>query len=65
MNLGKLRRRLTVTGRGEQPAVVRQGDAEEFDALEAPRPVQRVADDELPPLRVVHRDDEPGRSDQG
>ncbi len=59
MNLGKLRRRLQVTGRGAQPAVVRQGDAEEFDAIEARDPAPQVADDELPPLHVIDRD-EPG-----
>ena len=62
MNLGKLRRRLQVTGRGEQPAVVRQGDAEEFDAIEA-RAAHEVAppvtDDQLPPLEIIDRD-EPG-----
>lgn len=64
MNLGKLRRRLQVTGRGEQPAVVRQGDADEFAAFEARDPAPRVADDELPPLEVIDRD-EPGPGSRG
>lgn len=64
MNLGKLRRRLQVTGRGEQPAVVRQGDADEFEAIEAREPAPRVADHELPPLHVVDRDEQgPGTQD--
>lgn len=64
MNLGKLRRRLQVTGRGEQPAVVRQGDADEFEALQDRQPAPRVTDDELPPLHVIDRD-EPGPTERG
>ncbi len=64
MNLGKLRKRLQVTGRGEQPAVIHQGDAAEFDALEARAASDagpRITDDQLPPLEVIDRDEpEPG-----
>ncbi|MFO7777077.1 MAG: hypothetical protein R6V28_01865 [Nitriliruptoraceae bacterium] len=65
MNLGKLRRRLIVTGRDEPAAVVRtRGDDAGFDA--SPRtPARQVADDELPPLRVIDRPDETGSAHQG
>jgi hypothetical protein len=66
MNLGRLRRRLQVTGRGEPAVVVRtRGDDTEVAAHEqrsVPRP---VADHELPPLVVVERPDEPGAADRG
>jgi hypothetical protein len=66
MNLGKLRRRLIVTSRDETAAVVRtRGDEAEFDAS-PPRPARRqVADDELPPLRVIDRPDDTGSAHQG
>ena len=67
MNLGKLRRKLTVTGRGEAAAVVRtRGDDGELDAMAAGTTAPRVRDDELPPLEVVEptRDQQaPGRDD--
>ena len=61
MNLGKLRRRLIVTGRDETAAVVRtRGDDAEFDASPPRSRTREVADDELPPLRVIDRPDDTG-----
>ena len=66
MNLGKLRRRLIVTGRGETAAVVRtRGDDAAFEASPAPKREREIADDELPPLRVVDRPDDTGSTPQG
>jgi len=61
MNLGKLRRRLIVTGRDETAAVVRtRGDEGEFEATSPRTRASEVADDELPPLRVIDRPDDAG-----
>jgi len=61
MNLGKLRRRLIVTGRDETAAVVRtRGDEGEFEATSRRTPAPEVADDELPPLRVIDQPDDTG-----
>ena len=61
MNLGKLRRRLIVTGRDETAAVVRtRGDEGELEATSRRTAAPKVADDELPPLRVID-----GRDDTG
>ncbi len=61
MNLGKLRRRLIVTGRDETAAVVRtRGDEGEFEATSRRMRAREVADDELPPLRVIDQPDDTG-----
>ncbi len=61
MNLGKLKRRLIVTGRDETAAVVRtRGDEGEFEATSRRTRAAEVADDELPPLRVIDRPDDTG-----
>lgn len=66
MNLGRLRRRLQVTGRGQAAAVVRtRGDDTEVAAREQRSAARPVADHELPPLVVVERPDEPGTTDRG
>ncbi len=65
MHLGRLRRRLIVTGRDEPAVVVRtRGDDAGFDASPHP-PSREVADDELPPLRVIDRPDETGSAHRG
>ncbi len=65
MNLGRLRRRLQVTGRGEAAAVVRlRGDDAEVGIREQRSAPRAVADHELPPLVVVERPDEPGSNDR-
>ncbi len=65
MNLGRLRRRLIVTARDETAAVVRtRGDDAEFDVSSARTPTRKIADDELPPLRVIDRPDDAGSAHQ-
>lgn len=66
MNLGKLKRRLIVTGRDETAAVVRtRGDEGEFEATSRRTRPPKVADDELPPLRVIDRPDDTGSAPKG
>ena len=65
MNLGKLKRRLIVTGRDETAAVVRtRGDEGEFEARSHRTSAREVADDELPPLRVIDRPGDAGSAPQ-
>lgn len=68
MNLGKLRRRLIVTGRDETAAVVRtRGDDAGFETSQPSQPRsgnREVTDDELPPLRVIDRPDDTGSAHQ-
>lgn len=66
MNLGKLRRRLIVTGRDETASLVRtRGDDAEFDASTPRTRTHQVTDDELPPLQVIDRPDDTGSAHQG
>jgi len=66
MNLGRLRRRLIVTGRDESAAVVRtRGDDTGLETFRRSRRKREISDAELPPLRVIDRPDDTGSADRG